>query len=339
MTYALDAGMAVLFDVPAHHSPTTGLEPLDTEDQTLMVWFKVDDSFYDHPKTEELSDSAIALWTRAGSYCAKHLTDGFISHRKADRMCDSPAIAITELLDAGLWERAADGYRFHDWHEYQPTREEALATSKAKSVGGAVGNHRRWHVERGKVDPECPYCSNSHRSTDRITDQSSESLPNRPTRPDPAQPKDQEHPSDVLFDEPSKSTPPKAGSDDDPDWLRFWAAYPKKTSKKLARQRWASAMKQKHDPEEIIRGAQQYADRTKRERTVYQFLKNPDGWLNGELWRDEAPPEHGQDRHYALPSGHTGMNDIALRDVKPQAESAEVRKARGWLALPTGGVQ
>lgn len=183
-----------------------------------MVWFKVDDSFYDHPKTEELSDSAIALWTRAGSYCARHLTDGFISHRKADRMCDNPATAITELVDAGLWERESDGYRFHDWHEYQPTREEALAASKAKSVGGAVGNHRRWHVERGRVDPQCPYCADPHRSTDRITDQLTESLPNHPTRPDPTS-----LPSEDLFgaspeappsddEKPSKKTSSKRAS-------------------------------------------------------------------------------------------------------------------------------
>lgn len=82
-----------------------------------MVWFKVDDSFYDHPKAEDLSDSAVALWARAGSYCARHLTDGFVSHRKAARMCDNPESAISELVAAGLWEKDADGYRFHDWRE------------------------------------------------------------------------------------------------------------------------------------------------------------------------------------------------------------------------------
>jgi len=199
-----------------------------------MVWFKVDDSFYDHPKTEELSDSAVALWTRAGSYCAKHLTDGFITHRKADRMCDNPATAITELVEAGLWEKDADGYRFHDWHEYQPTREEALATSKAKSLGGAVGNHRRWHVERGKPDPECPYCKAEHRSTDRITDQSTESPPIPPTRPDPTyiQPPT-EVAAEGLFEQPAKTdTKTRGESQDEPtltqrafgvarDWIKY----------------------------------------------------------------------------------------------------------------------
>ncbi len=31
-----------------------------------MVWFKIDDGFWSHPKVLELSDAAVALWTRAG---------------------------------------------------------------------------------------------------------------------------------------------------------------------------------------------------------------------------------------------------------------------------------
>lgn len=77
--------------------------------------------------------------------------------------------------------------------------------------------------------------------------------------------------------------------DDDPDWLKFWSAYPKKVSKKDAHRRWVTAVK-KHKPEDIIAGAERYAERVKREALPASLVKNPDGWLNGERWTDEAVP-------------------------------------------------
>ncbi len=89
-----------------------------------MPWFKLDDSTYDHPKIVQVSDGAFRLWITAGLYCARHLTDGIISPgtlkvlQAKGRHCD-------ELWSAGLWERIPEGgYRFHDWHDYQPTRED-----------------------------------------------------------------------------------------------------------------------------------------------------------------------------------------------------------------------
>ena len=37
-----------------------------------MAWFKVDDGWWSHPKILQLSDSAQALWMRAGSWSMKH---------------------------------------------------------------------------------------------------------------------------------------------------------------------------------------------------------------------------------------------------------------------------
>lgn len=134
-----------------------------------MPWFKVDDSFYDHPKIFDAPDCVVALWVRAGSWSARNLQDGFVPSSLPARLCDDPETAVQGLLDRGLWRRAKGGYQFHDWSDYQPTREEALAAQSRKSAGGQLGNHRRWHVARGVVDPTCRYCAPSHsdRSTDR----------------------------------------------------------------------------------------------------------------------------------------------------------------------------
>ncbi|MFI6819741.1 hypothetical protein ACIBJE_02165 [Micromonospora sp. NPDC050187] len=123
-----------------------------------MTWFKVDDSFYDHPKAFDASDAAIALWLRAGTWSARNLTDGFVPTGMLARLSTTPDAAAGELTARGLWKKARGGYRFHDWADYQPTREEATAGKKKLSAAGALGNHRRWHVVAGKVDPECRYC-------------------------------------------------------------------------------------------------------------------------------------------------------------------------------------
>lgn len=157
-----------------------------------MTWFKVDDSFYDHPKVFDLPDSAVAWWVRAGSWSARNLQDGFVPTKMPARFCDDPEAAVRALVDRGLWRRTRGGYQFHDWTDYQPTREEATAAKEKKSSGGRIGNHRRWHVDRGISDPDCPYCQGKQGSvirsdSDRYTEGVSESAPNPPvpSRPDP----------------------------------------------------------------------------------------------------------------------------------------------------------
>lgn len=86
-----------------------------------MSWFKIDDGFWSHPKTADLSGDAVALWVRAGSYCCQHLTDGFVSPGSL-RFLGSSADA-DELVDSGLWVTADGGYQFHDWDEYQETSD------------------------------------------------------------------------------------------------------------------------------------------------------------------------------------------------------------------------
>ena len=43
-----------------------------------MTWFYVDDNFSTHPKCIGISMEAVGVWTMAGTWCARHLTDGYI---------------------------------------------------------------------------------------------------------------------------------------------------------------------------------------------------------------------------------------------------------------------
>lgn len=110
-----------------------------------MAWFKVDDHLYSHPKWLAAPKTARALWVTAGAWSAGQLKDGFVP---------STALAILEgtkreaqiLIDIGLWEEAPGGYRFHDWAQFQPTRE-AVMEKRARDA-------ERLRVWREKRDAE-----------------------------------------------------------------------------------------------------------------------------------------------------------------------------------------
>lgn len=164
------------------------------------MWFKVDDSFAFNVKAMRAGD-AVALWTRAGAWCAQQLTGGHVP----DDMIASLGRAehASVLVAVGLWKRTRTGYEFHDWDVYNPSDSEAKARRDAQSMGGSIGNHRRWHVAKGEVKAECAYCqreqskpsgnrSGKRRRTDRSTESpGNQSVPSRPVPVEeelPAQP-------------------------------------------------------------------------------------------------------------------------------------------------------
>lgn len=145
-----------------------------------ITWFKVDDTVWCHPKFLMLSDAAQSLWLRAGAWSAQTLTDG-----------DVPSIAMTllrgtddaadELVASGLWEQSDDGYRFHDWLKYQPSKDDVVAKRDATAE-----RVRKWRESRNSV---------SNGVTNNVTNSVSNTVSNSvgnaspvPTRPDPTRP-------------------------------------------------------------------------------------------------------------------------------------------------------
>lgn len=108
-----------------------------------MTWFKVDDSFYDHPKVFDAPDCAVALWTRAGTWSARNLTEGFVPSGMPARLCDDHDTAVKELVRRGLWLRASGGWKFHDWATYQPSKAEVEDLRTKRSAAGKLGGQAR----------------------------------------------------------------------------------------------------------------------------------------------------------------------------------------------------
>ena len=112
-----------------------------------MTWAKFDDCAPDHPKVSRLSDAAHRLWFNAVCYGARMLTNGNVPASMVPRLTTSkPAPLVAELVNAGLWHPADDGYDIHDFLVYQPTRANVLAkraSDSARKRGGTQPDSQR----------------------------------------------------------------------------------------------------------------------------------------------------------------------------------------------------
>lgn len=91
-----------------------------------MTWFRVDDSFYDHPKVVNLPLSSVGAWIKAASWACKHLTDGHVSGVTLARLGIRKRHKDVLIL-AGLWRKNGDGIDFHDWTKYQLSAQDEKA--------------------------------------------------------------------------------------------------------------------------------------------------------------------------------------------------------------------
>ena len=112
-----------------------------------MTWLRTDDGFPEHPKADALAEYfgenwsllnlAFALWHHMGCDCAARRTDGAFNAARAFRVMRAPRAAIEKalagLVRVGLLEKADEGFVFHDWAKYQPTRAQLDAERESKT--------------------------------------------------------------------------------------------------------------------------------------------------------------------------------------------------------------
>lgn len=101
-----------------------------------MPWVKLDDRFPSHRKVALLSDRAFRLHVSAICWCSQNLTDGRISDRELTLVAHIRGLKATakQLEEAGLWDRTDDGWVVHDFLDYNPSREQALAERKKNAA-------------------------------------------------------------------------------------------------------------------------------------------------------------------------------------------------------------
>ena len=91
-----------------------------------MTWFKLDDTFPDHPKVVAAGGQAAWLYVAGLAYCSRGLTDGHIPAAVVARLTDlpKPAELAAKLVAVGLWVEQDGGYAVHDYADHQRTRAQ-----------------------------------------------------------------------------------------------------------------------------------------------------------------------------------------------------------------------
>lgn len=113
-----------------------------------MPWFRNDDTLPFHWKVLIAGNSAMGLWVRAGAWASAYLTDGFLPGHVA--LAIGTAAEVEHLVAAGLWEPVDGGYRFHDWEDYNPSREETEA--KRRGTVARQRKYRQRHAEPAAIE-------------------------------------------------------------------------------------------------------------------------------------------------------------------------------------------
>ena len=122
-----------------------------------MPWWRISDDVHAHRKIRRAfrrSPESIALWTLAGSYCARYGTDGRITvHEILEVVDGTPKAAVrlaSILVDAGLWDRDGDAYVFHDWLDYNDAASDQKARRSADALRKKEARRRCWAEDRDR---------------------------------------------------------------------------------------------------------------------------------------------------------------------------------------------
>jgi hypothetical protein len=103
-----------------------------------VTWFRVDDSFGDHPKVLRAGNAAVGLWVRCATWSSRHLTDGRIPREVVEKYGTRPE--IERVSRVGLWVDCDDEFVIPDWVEFNPSRievEERRKRDRDRKRGGS----------------------------------------------------------------------------------------------------------------------------------------------------------------------------------------------------------
>ncbi|AQY55655.1 hypothetical protein PBI_HUFFY_53 [Gordonia phage Huffy] len=74
--------------------------------------------------------AAVGLWTLAGAWSARELTDGYVPEFMLTELSGTPRLAGL-LVDCGLWDQLDAGFIFRQWSKYNPTADQVRSDREA----------------------------------------------------------------------------------------------------------------------------------------------------------------------------------------------------------------
>lgn len=124
------------------------------------MWIRLDDQITHHPKFTLAGPVASWLYIGGLAYAARFLTDGLIPVGSLHMLAGvpNPERYAQRLVLAGLWETCGDGWRIHDYHDYQPTREWVEERRELRRTSGRLGGRRSGEARSkraSKIEATC----------------------------------------------------------------------------------------------------------------------------------------------------------------------------------------
>ncbi len=271
-----------------------------------MTWVKLDDAILDNRKIAKVGPLGFALHVAGIVHCGRNLSDGFVTYGAARRLLDTQFVPDDERLEvwtaavtsgmsgddaetmiervlkwicaAGLWTEVPGGYEIHDYLAYNPSREQVLAERAKKQAAGRAGGQASAQA-RAQADAEAPAQAESKPVPVPVPVPVSEPKP-----------------------EPTTSSKSLVRSDKriakawaTQNFERFWTAYPRRSGKVKAREKFEIAalkmLTSSRGMEELIVAAQRFA--ADPNLPEMRFIPLPATWLNQGRWDDEPQPVQG----------------------------------------------
>lgn len=106
-----------------------------------MPWFKLDDSFHQHPKVVVAGNAAVGLWIRCATYSAQYLTDGYIPNHIVHSY--GKAREVGSLVDVHLWVPTDGGMLIPDYLDYNPSKADVDLARKRDAERKRRGRESR----------------------------------------------------------------------------------------------------------------------------------------------------------------------------------------------------
>jgi len=135
-----------------------------------VAWLRIDDRFRTHPKIQR---AQLGGWLHfcGISYCREHLTDGLIPREAVGTLAPglmTPYKHAARLVEVGLWHEEKDGFRVHDFLDWNPTRDEVEANREwGRQRKGLYRDKDVTAAVRERDQSLCRYCGALVNWTDR----------------------------------------------------------------------------------------------------------------------------------------------------------------------------
>lgn len=139
-----------------------------------MPWGRMDDKFHRNRKVRELrrikgGREALGTWVYWWSWCLDE--PDLVGFVPADELPPADAKAAPLLVEVGLWDEVDGGYQFHDFAEYNPTRQQVEAKKKADRERVAAKREETREIVAcdiaGDTEPDTPTTNTRVASTRR----------------------------------------------------------------------------------------------------------------------------------------------------------------------------